>query len=328
MNTPKQTLDFSTNLFRHTDQTELIQYLSKHTGVIEHDAEEEAAILEQMIASELDISAECVLVTAGINDAIYRIANLFIGCVSVIPQPTYRIYEEACRVNNHIITYYKRKSIKDRNVGKVFWLCNPNNPSGMVLNCNFIYYIAKRYPNDVFIVDQTYENYTKAPMLKPKNVQNLDNLIMLHSLTNKYGVRGLLLGYITAPPALIRRLRTVRQEGSIGLLTLEAGKYLIRRRKPAVADLDAYLNEARRMRLEINAIEGLRVFDSQTNFMLVHMERPNSTLLKQYLLENHGMLIYDCSVIGGLDNHYFRVSAQTREEDDALLHAIKEYLEL
>ena len=42
-------------------------------------------------------------------------------------------------------------------------------------------------------------------------------------------------------------------------------------------------------------------------------------------MANHGILIRDASNFHGLDIHCFRVAAQTPEENDALIAAIKEF---
>jgi threonine-phosphate decarboxylase len=45
------------------------------------------------------------------------------------------------------------------------------------------------------------------------------------------------------------------------------------------------------------------------------------------LLDNYGILIRDASNIQGLDNNYFRVTAQQPEENDLLVEAITAYVE-
>ena len=61
--------------------------------------------------------------------------------------------------------------------------------------------------------------------------------------------------------------------------------------------------------------------------MLVNMDFGNTTELKEWLIENYGILIRDASNFRGLDNHCFRVTAQTPMENDALVGAIIRYKE-
>jgi hypothetical protein len=83
--------------------------------------------------------------------------------------------------------------------------------------------------------------------------------------------------------------------------------------------------EAQRLKAGLEAIDGLMVMDTQTHYMLVNIDWANVLELKNWLVEHHGILIRDASNFHGLDDHCFRVAAQTPEENDALLNAIKAY---
>ena len=74
-------------------------------------------------------------------------------------------------------------------------------------------------------------------------------------------------------------------------------------------------------------IPGIAVMETQTNFMLCTVEKRTAALLKDYLARSHGMLIRDASNIKGLTQHHFRVAAQKPEENDALVEAIKIFME-
>jgi threonine-phosphate decarboxylase len=59
--------------------------------------------------------------------------------------------------------------------------------------------------------------------------------------------------------------------------------------------------------------------------MLVNVEWTTSVELKNWLMAQHGILIRDASNFHGLDIHCFRVAAQSPEENDALIAAIKAF---
>ena len=65
---------------------------------------------------------------------------------------------------------------------------------------------------------------------------------------------------------------------------------------------------------------------SDTNFMLVSIKNGTSVELKRWLMDKYGILIRDASNIRGLDENYFRVTAQTPEENDQLVEALTEYV--
>ena len=283
--------------------------------------------LERLIALHEGISPDTVMVTNGTTEAVYLIANLYHHSASIIPQPTGVEYADACRIYHHIISYENTDDLTELPKDRVYWICNPNNPSGNVLMKGFVDYVIRRSPRYTFVVDQSFASYTKEELLIPRETQGLPNLLMLHSLSQPYGIPGLRLGYITAHPNTIQLLRSRITPWSVNALAIEAGMFLINNGQPVVDDLDAYLAETERLRSQLRAIDGIRVFETKTNFMLCEIESVSAKELKSYLIHEHGILIRDCSNFFGLSNQFFRVSTQLPEENDTLVSAIKEFLD-
>ena len=150
--------------------------------------------------------------------------------------------------------------------------------------------------------------------------------MMIHSLSKKYCIPGLRLGYIFSSPIIIDRLRQIRQPWTVNAIAIEAGKYLVEKDPKMIPDLPGYLAEAQRLREQLSAIDGVMVMESSTHFMLVNIERGNAHDLKKWLIANYGILIREASNFRSLDNHCFRVTARTPEDDDRLVEAIKTYL--
>ncbi len=319
-------MNFSSTTWQHADHSDLQAYLKERFHLVNNYPEPQPVRLERAIARKLEISPNAVLVTNGALDAIHLIARLYHHSFSIIPQPTYSEYANACRINNHIISNENNDDIVDIPKDRVYWICNPNSPSGNVLNKGFMEYVVKRSPRYTFVIDQSLEAYTKEELLVPKEMQMVSNLLMLHSIGKTYGVPGLRLGYITAHPNTIQMLRDLRQPWAVGALTVEAGLYLIEKGQPAVTDIDAYLEETERLRTNLRKIKEIRVFETKTNYILCELLNGISTELKKYLIHEHGILIRDCQNFDGLSNRLFRVSTQLPEENDRLVDAIGQYL--
>lgn len=319
-------MNFSSNVYQHSDLSTLKEYLTSRMDIICNYPEPYPSSLEKLIALKEHVSSECVMVTNGATEAIYLIAQLFYGSASIIPQPTFNEYADACRIHHHVISYETDDDVTQLPLDRVYWICNPNNPSGNVLMKGFVDYIVRRSPRYIFVVDQSYEAYTKEPLLLAREMSSVTNLIILHSLSKTFSVPGLRLGYVTAHPNTIQLLRNQRYPWSVSALSIEAGKFLIKNNVKAIDDLDAYLEETERLHTNLSNVEGLRVFETKTNYMLCELENATAKDLKHYLIHEHGILIRDCSNFYGLNNHYFRVSTQLPHENDALVEAIRMYL--
>ena len=307
-------MNFSSNIYNGTDLSALNNYLSSRLDVVRSYPEPSAASLERMIARECGISSDEVLVTSGAVDAIYLIAQAYRheGSCRIL-QPTFREYEDACRV----FGYQENKE------GALCWLCNPNNPTGDVMPVDEVLSLAERHR--LLIVDQSYEDYTMEPLLQPADVVGRDDILLLHSMTKRYAVPGLRLGYVTASSAIISRLREQYRPWPINALSLEAGKWLVEQGKTAIPDLPSYLAETQRLRSMLNEIEGIEAFDTQTNFFLCTIRQTTAADLKEYLAREHGILIRDASNFTGLTPYHFRIATQSPTENDALVAAIRNY---
>jgi threonine-phosphate decarboxylase len=185
--------------------------------------------------------------------------------------------------------------------------------------------IIRQNPRYLYVIDQSFADYTLRPMLQPREMVDCFNMMLIGSLSKKYCIPGLRLGYIFSSPIIIDRLRQIRQPWTVNAMAIEAGKYLVTNNPKMIPDLKGYLDEAQRLRSELANIEGIKVLKTDTNFMLAFIDFADSLELKHWLIENHGILIRDASDFRGLDNHYFRIVARTEEDDNQLLAAIREF---
>ncbi len=321
-------LDFSSNIYYAADLQPLRSHLAEHLGVIAHYPEPEARSLETMIARQLGVPSETILVTSGAIEAIYLIAQLYDGWTSIIPQPTFSEYEDACKLYHHLLSFETDERPGALSDDRVYWLCNPNNPTGNVINKQLLRYIIKRHPRYIYVVDQSYDQYTLQPTLTAQEMADCYNVILLRSLSKQYCIPGLRLGYIYSSPIIIDRLRQLRQPWTVNAVAIEAGRYLVEQNPRMIPDLKGYLEEANRLHRLLAGIKGLMVMDTATNFMCVNMDQAYTYELKQWLIKEHGILIRDASNFRGLDNHCFRVTARTPEDDDRLVEAITDFLKI
>lgn len=309
-------INFSSNIYAHADLSGLKKHLADVMDIISSYPEPSAASLEEMIACEYGIQPSQVMVTAGATDAIYLIAQTFRHLRSyTIERPTFSEYDDACRVFGW----------HEERCGELRWLCNPNNPTGQVMENDEVGSLAGQYR--LLVVDCSYEDYTLCQRMSPQDILRYDNVIQVHSMTKKYAIPGLRLGFVVAPKHTIQLLRKGYRPWAANALAIEAGKWLLRQGSTAIIDLHGYLAEAHRLRCTLNDMEGIEAMETKTNFFLCCLKHRTAHDLKLFLAERHGMLIRDASNFIGLTPRHFRVAAQSREENDALVSAMKEYLQ-
>ena len=209
----------------------------------------------------------------------------------------------------------------------LFWMCNPNNPDGYVMPKEALTSVIESHRETVFVIDQSYGFFTREPLLSAAEAARYPNVLQLHSMTKRYAMPGLRLGYVTGNADFIALLREVRMPWSVNALAIEAGLYLMEHPDTAPIDLDALLAEAARLRDELNAIPGLSVEPTQTHFMLCKLAEGKAADLKEWLACERGLLIRDASNFEGLGEGCFRIATQTAEENDMLVRAIRAWQE-
>ena len=316
--------NFSSNISPLIDTSPLRQHLAERLTLINHYPEPDAYSLEVSIAAKYGVSPNEVLVTSGATDAIYLIAQtLRDEGTFAVKRPTFSEYADACRM------YGYEEAPQG---GAVRWLCNPNNPTGELRTTDTVKVLSCRH--HWLIIDQSYEDYTWEPLLSAQHAIDMQNVIVIHSMTKRFAIPGLRLGYIIAPSAVIDRLRANYRPWAVNALAIEAGHWLLEDEGEHHSSEEPYYREEMRMLLaqtqylrdRLRGIFGIHVYPTGTNFMLCSIRQSTAAELKEYLLAHHGFLIRDASNFEGLSACHFRIATQLPEFNAELVEAIKTFV--
>ena len=316
--------NFSSNISPLIDTSPLLRHLAERLTVVNHYPEPDAYSLEVLIAAKHGVSSNEVLVTSGATDAIYLIAQTLRDEGSfAVKRPTFSEYADACRM------YGYEEAPK---AGAIRWLCNPNNPTGELRTTDTIKVLSRRH--HWLIIDQSYEDYTWEPLLSARSAIDMQNIIVIHSMTKRFAIPGLRLGYIIAPSTVIDRLRANYRPWAVNALAIEAGRWLLEdegehhsSEEPNYREeMKLLLAQTKYLQERLRGIFGIHVYPSSTNFMLCSIQQSTAAELKEYLLVHHGFLIRDASNFEGLKDCHFRIATQLPEFNDELVEAIKTFV--
>ena len=208
------------------------------------------------------------------------------------------------------------------------WICNPNNPDGKLLHRTEILGLLTANRNTKFIIDQAYVAFTTEDMLKPADVKNHPNLILIQSISKAYNIPGLRIGYLVASPEIVNEINKYIIPWSINAIALEASKYILIHPAQFTLPIRKWQRETAELIYQLNKFDNLEVIPSSTTFFLVRLKKGTAADLKTYLWNNYGILIRDASNFRGLDETYFRLSTQTTAENQVLIDAIHEWFKL
>lgn len=320
-------INFSSNVYIHFCHQGLFEYLNEQLPCIGNYPEPTPSSLEQQIAQEEGLTAEEVVVTNGATEAIYLIAQAYRGSKSYIVEPTFSEYADACVLHQHQITHIKQLAELPQEA-EIVWLCNPNNPTGTVTDKDELISIIRQPSATLFVIDASYAPFTTKALLSDQETCKMENAIQLHSMTKRFGVPGIRLGYATGNATLLQKIKNQRMPWSVNALAIKAGHYLLAHKEDYILDAEVLENEAKRVAKELEKTNEIEVQPTDTHLLLCRLKKGRAKELKDYLATKYGLLIRDASNFEGLDAHYFRIAVQTSEEDNELIDRINEWTAL
>ena len=323
-------INFSSNVWHGANLDKLKEHLIEHFDKLTRYPEPDAATLKRLLARRYEIKEENIVVTNGSITAFYLLAQAWRGAKSMIAIPSFSEYEDACRLHEHEISFFPTSDdLSELSLeGQDFcWICNPNNPDGKLIHRTELLRLISANPQTTFIIDQAYVAFTTEDMLKPSDVKTHKNLILVQSISKAYNIPGLRIGYLVASPEIAEKVNKYIIPWSVNAIAIEASKYILIHPAQFTLPIRKWQRETADFIYQLSKLDGLEVIPTSTTFFLVRLKKGTAADLKQFLLDNYGILIRDASNFRGLDETYLRLSTQKSEENQILLEGVKVWLD-
>ena len=307
--------------------------------------------LREAICDRYGVDSGTVLPANGSTELIYLVPQALRPRSALIVGPAFSEYAVSLDAWGCSVEYFMAAEEDDfvpdmaalsRRVGDGFdlvYLANPSNPAGAAVKRTDVLRLAKKCSDAgaVLVVDEAFVDF--APEYSViKEAAETDGLIVLRSLTKYYALAGLRLGFMAACKDLIDKFARVKPPWSVNTPAMAAGE-------AALGDTEFDRETGRwlgpeRARLAegIGAIEGLKVFPSAANYLLVKILKGDvsagelqEVLLKGALLKETGrrpLLIRDLTFMRGLGDTFFRVAVLGRDDNDMLVRGLAAVMEM
>lgn len=202
------------------------------------------------------------------------------------------------------------------------YLPYPNNPTGAEFDrADMIAVIEAAHQRQALVVvDEAYQPFADYTWMN--DLAAFENLLVMRTVS-KLGLAGVRLGYMVGRSDVIAELEKVRPPYNINVLTEAAVTF-------ALKHADVFAEQAVEIRAtretlsaELSAIDGLTVFHSNANFVLV---RFNDAQVMFEGLKAHGILVKNLSKAHHLLHNCLRLTVGTAEENTALIAGIRAVL--
>ena len=199
---------------------------------------------------------------------------------------------------------------------KVVFLCNPNNPTGYLLEKEEVQAIAKA-TDALLVLDEAYMEFAYGSLAQ--DVTAYENLIVLRTMSKAFGLAGLRLGYLASNEDIVEAVNRVRPPYNLNALTQYLGVKALREKEKMFAYIEEVKKEREYLYFRLKEL-GINAYPSDANFIFFECHVPN--LSKK--LEEKSVSIRSFS--SDLSS-YYRVTAGNRDENLKFLMSMEEILE-
>lgn len=208
---------------------------------------------------------------------------------------------------------------------KLVYVANPNNPTGTWFGIDALMNFMARVPAEVIVVfDEAYaemadtsaasgESFASALSMLPAH----PNLVVTRTFSKAYGLAGLRVGYLVAAPGLVAVMERIRESFNVNGLALAACEAALGDEAHLKSACERNAKERAALTRALQA-RGLRVFPSQTNFVLV--EFGHHTPLVEAALVAQGVVLRPMVGYGLPD--CLRITVGSGDENRRLLEAL------
>lgn len=194
-----------------------------------------ATEFRQTAADLHGVGPDWIMAGNGSDDILTILTRSFAGPGDLIAsaQPGYILYETLAELQNarfHVVPFPVNWKIGPGDVAglknpKIFYLANPNSPSGTVMSPDEVAELADALPCPL-VVDEAYGDFARTNCVAL--VKSHPNVIVTRTFSKGYALAGLRLGYCVARPEIIAGLNKVKDSYNCDMLALAGGVAALR----------------------------------------------------------------------------------------------------
>ncbi|MHC4645561.1 MAG: histidinol-phosphate transaminase [Planctomycetota bacterium] len=198
-------------------------------------------------------------------------------------------------------------------------VCNPNAPSGTFISVGELASLADEL-SGVLLIDEAYVDFARENCTRL--VRDLDNVLLLRSMSKAYSLAGIRFGYAIAQPQLIAGLMKVKDSYNVDALAIAAATAAIRDRDYFKQTCEKVKNDREILAAQLQALK-FTVSKSSANFVLAESKNCKAGEIYDKLVKRNIHVRY-------FDSPYLRnklrISVGTEEQNDKVILALKEIL--
>lgn len=331
-------VDFSANINPLGLPTVGLHAIQSALKQIVHYPDPDCWQLRQALAQRCGVDQDMILVGNGSTELIHLLPRALGIKSALIMGPTFGEYAQALLNAGSSVRYVHaeqeerfrpplrevlRQCFARRSKFEAVFMCNPNNPTGQVVNRSALLELAEAVGRQQgwLIVDEAFIDYCRAQSVVSM-LHAHPRMMVLRSLTKFYAMPGLRIGYLVGASKVVDQVKERQPSWSVNSLAQEVALAVLGDEAYGIKSRIFMKRERSRVMRELRGLSSVRVYPSFANFLLI--ELPTSTCAAEVTdrLAAERLLVRDCSTVPGLTTRMIRVAIRTEKENRRLIAAL------
>lgn len=291
--------------------------------------------LKEEISKFEEIRKENIFLGNGAAECIFNLARALNPKKTLLLAPSFSEYEEGVKSVYGDIEYFLLKEeddfkLTDELIEKLdesldlLFICNPNNPTGVITDRNYLEKLIKKAEKlNIFVaVDESFLDFVedKDRYSVMDLIYKHSNLVIIKSLTKFYAIPGLRIGFgVTDNKDLLEKIDRVTMSWNVNTLASIAATCGLKEDTYNKESIIYVNKEKEYLYNNLKNIKSLKVFTPSVNFIFFKIKEEID--LKMELLK-YGILIRSCNNYIGLNDKFYRIAVRTREENEKIINAL------
>jgi len=241
--------------------------------------------LRKAIGEHWNVSEEGIIVGTGSDQLIQVITNVFVGNEDKVlyPVPSFSMYRDSCLIAGGVAVKYlldpidKYKYSKETIINayeneqpKIIYICNPNNPTGNLMQIDEILEVVRYCQKSIVIVDEAYAEFCDTTVIP--YIEEYQNLLVLRTFSKAYGLAGVRCGYSISSKNLANAINLARPPYNISSLSQYVAQLVLMEKDQIYKNTTFLVEQREWVAGELAKIKGVEVFNSSANFILIKIE--------------------------------------------------------
>lgn len=214
--------------------------------------------------------------------------------------------------------------VKRARKADLVYLCSPNNPTGNQIPRETMERVMDSLDDkdQLVLIDEAYADFAGYSLAREAAWR--ENVIVLRTLSKAFGLAGARVGYMIAGEKIAGAFRsTIQSPYPVSTLSLAIATKVLDRAEHVRQTIEEVKGERRRMEERLAAVDGVRTYRSDANFLFVELGSGRRYRAAVNELARAGVLV---KLVGnGIDGHRgcMRVGIGTPEMNDKFLSCIE-----